>query len=62
MLDCASMFRKAFSNLESKGGLYVKELRKHGGPLTEYDWNRNDAFLSFLKIFYERTLKLSGYL
>lgn len=60
MLACASKFRKAFSNLESKGGVFVKELRRHGGPPTEYDWNRIEAFLLFLKIFYETTLKLSG--
>jgi len=59
MLDCTPKFGKALSNLESEGGLYVKELRKHGGPLTEYDWNRIKAFLPFLKIFYETTLKLS---
>jgi len=59
MLDCASKFRKAFSNLESKGGLYVKDLRKHGGSPTEYDWNRIEAFLPFLKIFYETNFKFS---
>ena len=59
MLDCASKFRKTFSNLESKGGLYVKELRKHSGLPIEYDWNRIEAFLPFVKIFNETTLKLS---
>ena len=60
MLACASKFRKALSNLESTGGVFVKELRRHGGPPIEYDWNRIEAFLPFLKIFYETTLKLSG--
>jgi len=60
MLDCASKFRKTFGNLESKGSLYLKELRKHGGSPIQYDWNRIEALLPFLKIFYETTLKLSG--
>jgi len=60
ILDCASKFRKVFSNLESRGGLYAKELRKHDGSLTEYDWDRIETFLPFLKFFYETTLKLSG--
>lgn len=60
VIDCASKYRKTFSNLESKGGLFVKEFRKHGGPPTKYDWNRIEAFLPFLKVFYETTLKLSG--
>jgi len=60
MLDCASKFRKAFNKLESKGGLYTKELRKYGGSPIEYDCNRIEPFLLFLKIFYETTLKVSA--
>ena len=60
MLDCSSKFRKAFSNLESKGDLFVKELRKHGGSPTEYDWNRIEAFLPFLKTLCKTTLKFYG--
>lgn len=37
MLDCSSKFRKAFSNLKSKDGLFVKKLRKYGGLPIEYD-------------------------
>ncbi|KAJ8428846.1 hypothetical protein Cgig2_003394 [Carnegiea gigantea] len=36
------------------------EMELHGGPQTKYNWNRIKAFLPFLKIFYETTLKLSG--
>jgi len=60
MLDFAFKFRKSFNNLEFEGSLYVKELRKHGIPSPKYDWNRIEAFLSFLKNFYETTVKLSG--
>jgi len=60
MLDCAFKLRKTFSNLESKGGLYFKELTKYGGIAFEYDWNKIEAFLTLLKIFYEKTSKLSG--
>jgi len=60
ILECALKFRKAFSNLESKGGLYIKEMRKHGGPPNNDDWKKVGALLPFLRIFYDTTLKLSG--
>lgn len=60
MLECALKFRKAFSNLETKGGLYIKEMRKHGGPPNNDDWKKVGALLSFLRIFDDTTLKLSG--
>ena len=59
MLQCALKFRKAFSNLESKGGLYIKEMRKHGGPPNDDDWKIVVYCYPFLRIFYETTLKLS---
>jgi len=59
MLKCALKFRKTFSNLESKCGLYIKEVRKHGGPPNKDDWKIVVYCYPFLRIFYETTLKLS---
>ena len=40
MLECILKFRKAFSNLESKGGLHIKEMRKYRGPPNKDDWKK----------------------
>ncbi|KAJ8432117.1 hypothetical protein Cgig2_027305 [Carnegiea gigantea] len=50
----------ALSNLESKGSLYNKEMRKHGDPPNKDDWKKVVALLPSLRILYETTLKLSG--
>ncbi|KAL4367731.1 hypothetical protein GQ457_05G022200 [Hibiscus cannabinus] len=60
MLETALKFKKAFDNLYTKGGAYCKELRRHFGVPDDDDWRRVEAFLPFLQIFYETTLKVSG--
>ncbi|KAK8489417.1 hypothetical protein V6N12_037560 [Hibiscus sabdariffa] len=60
MLETALKFKKAFDNLYTKGGAYCKELRRHFGLPDDDDWRRVEAFLPFLQIFYETTLKVSG--
>ncbi|KAL4313239.1 hypothetical protein GQ457_01G027380 [Hibiscus cannabinus] len=60
MLETALKFKKAFDNLYTKGGAYCKELRRHFGVPDYDDWRRVEAFLPFLQIFYETTLKVSG--
>ncbi|KAL4339869.1 hypothetical protein GQ457_08G027390 [Hibiscus cannabinus] len=60
MLETALKFKKAFDNLYTKGGAYCKELRRHFGVPDDDDWRRVKAFLPFLQIFYETTLKVSG--
>jgi len=37
ILKCALKFEKVFSNWETKGGLYIKEMRKYGGPPNKDD-------------------------
>ncbi|KAL4340526.1 hypothetical protein GQ457_08G022240 [Hibiscus cannabinus] len=59
MLETALKFKKAFDNLYTKGGAYCKELRRHFGVPDDDDWRRVEAFLPFLHIFYETTLKVS---
>ncbi|KAK8972460.1 hypothetical protein V6N11_070835 [Hibiscus sabdariffa] len=56
----ARMLIKAFDNLYTKGGAYCKELRRHFGVPDDDDCRRVEAFLHFLQIFYETTLKVSG--
>ncbi|CAO2832429.1 unnamed protein product [Amaranthus hypochondriacus] len=63
ILDCAYIYRRAFDTLEvSDGGKFKKELEKNGGSgtPTDYDWDRIYAFLPYLKMFYDTTLRLSG--
>ncbi|KAL4367977.1 hypothetical protein GQ457_05G008170 [Hibiscus cannabinus] len=59
MLETASKFKKAFDNLYTKGAAYCKEFMRHFGVLDDDDWRRVEAFLPFLQIFYETTLKVS---
>ena len=47
MLECALKFRKTFSNLESKGGLYIKEMTKYGGPPNKDDWKKVVTLMPF---------------
>ncbi|KAK8976572.1 hypothetical protein V6N11_049229 [Hibiscus sabdariffa] len=56
----SKIVQKAFDNLYTKGGAYCKELRRHFGLPDDDDWRRVEAFLPFLQIFYETTLKVSG--
>ena len=61
MLDSAVKFKKAFSNMLLKDSTCKKELQKNeGGLVNDTDWLNVSSLLSFLKIFYDATLRLSG--
>ncbi|KAL2903417.1 Zinc finger BED domain-containing protein RICESLEEPER 2 [Bienertia sinuspersici] len=61
MLEYALIYRKAFNLLEiSDGGEYKAELTKSLGVPNDNDWDCIKAFVPFLKIFYDATLRLSG--
>ncbi|KAL2901582.1 Zinc finger BED domain-containing protein RICESLEEPER 2 [Bienertia sinuspersici] len=61
MLECALIYRRAFDFLEfSDGGKFRSELSKSLGVPSDDDWDCVKAFVPFLKIFYDATLRLSG--
>ncbi|XP_022899313.1 zinc finger BED domain-containing protein RICESLEEPER 2-like [Olea europaea var. sylvestris] len=66
MLQAAIKFKKAFDVLESDANYtkYFDEERSNGknidGPPTHVDWDQAEAFVGFLKTFYDMTLKISG--
>ncbi|KAK1356925.1 hypothetical protein POM88_050181 [Heracleum sosnowskyi] len=60
MLESALKFKKAFANLMMTDATFVKEMKKVGGDITAEEWKQMSTFLTFLKVFYDATLKLSG--
>lgn len=60
MLESAIKFKKVFANLLMKDSALQNEMVKFGGDPTNMEWKQVSPFLSFLKIFYDATLKLSG--
>ncbi|CAL8999971.1 unnamed protein product [Prunus brigantina] len=71
MLDGAFKYKNVFARMADENApfvAYFNELEKDGkktlvkrvGPPTESDWENAQAFVHFLKKFYETTLKLSA--
>ena len=69
MLDCALKFVRAFDRLEEEDEhykLYFFKADGNGkgknpiGPPNYLDWENVKAFVKFLGIFYEATLRFSG--
>ncbi|PRQ47720.1 putative transcription factor/ chromatin remodeling BED-type(Zn) family [Rosa chinensis] len=68
MLDAALKYEKVFGRMADEDAQfqhYFEEKdtkgRKRTGPLVEEDWRNAQAFVHFLKKFYEATLKLSAW-
>ncbi|KZV16969.1 hypothetical protein F511_30599 [Dorcoceras hygrometricum] len=69
MLETAVKYRKAFDRLRREGSgyqLYFYGYETHNrknaiiGPPNEVDWLKAEAFVRFLKLFYDATLAFSG--
>ncbi|WOG90846.1 hypothetical protein DCAR_0310092 [Daucus carota subsp. sativus] len=62
MLDVAEKYEKAFGRYNTQDPRYKKHLKFSNvdGRPTSDDWSTVRKFASFLKIFYDLTLKISG--
>ena len=63
MLKVAEQYQGAFDLLQEDDGQFVSQLSEGGGGLglpTFGDWDIVRAFMKFLKLFYEVTLRISG--
>ena len=65
MLKVAEQYQGAFDLLQKDDGQFVSQLSVGGGggglgPPTFDDWDIVRAFMKFLKLFYEVTLRISG--
>ncbi|XP_052108077.1 zinc finger BED domain-containing protein RICESLEEPER 1-like [Arachis duranensis] len=60
MLVTALKHQKAFELLEMQDKKFVKELNKERGVPSIQDWDYAKSVLSFLEMFYDATLRISG--
>ena len=63
MLDVAEKYEKAFGRYDTQDPTYIKHLKLNNvdGRPTSDDWSVVIKFSSFLRNFYDLTMKISGF-